>query len=582
LNINTSVQTQIESGAIPIAGIITDFAGSSRNATTPDIGAWEGNYTPVTQDIAAPSFLNNGFTTSACGLSGRTYTINITDATGVATGSLAPRVYYSINGAPYTSVGGSLTSGTTLNGVWTFSLTYAASPNDIVSYFVVAQDVAGTPNLGALPGGGFAGTSVNNVTSNPTNPFNYTVNTTLGGTYNVGVTGTFTTLTAAANAYNSACLTSSVTFVLTDPSYSANETFPIVFLNNSDASTTNSLLVIPAPANAAVITTGTTYTNSTIKFLNARYITFDGLNTGGSSLDVINTQTSTAATAVVWLASATGSVTGNNFIALKRLKVSSALTSSGKYGVLAALNSANPVVTAGPDNDNITIEGNVIDQVYYGIYAAGSGTLAAGANNGWAIISNTIGTIANNVGYRCVFLSNAQSPLVNNNSLGHIFPGASGASGVYLSAGVDGASVSQNTITNITTTVAASGTGAANGVYLGTNVINTTLDRNIITGLTNTSNTGYAARGVIVTTGTGGINNRITNNMISNISGTGGGSALYWPIGIALEGSSAGTQIDFNTVNLESTVAGLNTATASAAIYINTTGSNNIIRNNIL
>jgi hypothetical protein len=47
LNINTSTPTLIESGASPIASISDDYIGTLRNATTPDIGAWEGNYTII-------------------------------------------------------------------------------------------------------------------------------------------------------------------------------------------------------------------------------------------------------------------------------------------------------------------------------------------------------------------------------------------------------------------------------------------------------------------------------------------------------------------------------------------------------
>ena len=43
LHISETVETYLESGGIPIAGIITDFDGNPRHATTPDIGADEFN-----------------------------------------------------------------------------------------------------------------------------------------------------------------------------------------------------------------------------------------------------------------------------------------------------------------------------------------------------------------------------------------------------------------------------------------------------------------------------------------------------------------------------------------------------------
>ena len=47
LNIDPLAPTQIESGAVVVSGLTTDYAGTTRNASTPDIGAWEGNYTGV-------------------------------------------------------------------------------------------------------------------------------------------------------------------------------------------------------------------------------------------------------------------------------------------------------------------------------------------------------------------------------------------------------------------------------------------------------------------------------------------------------------------------------------------------------
>ena len=46
-HISTVVPTAVESGGRPIAGITTDFDGDARNATTPDIGADEGNFLPL-------------------------------------------------------------------------------------------------------------------------------------------------------------------------------------------------------------------------------------------------------------------------------------------------------------------------------------------------------------------------------------------------------------------------------------------------------------------------------------------------------------------------------------------------------
>ena len=55
LNIDALVPTQIESGGVVVSGITADYAGSTRNASTPDIGAWEGNYTSVPSCSGQPA-----------------------------------------------------------------------------------------------------------------------------------------------------------------------------------------------------------------------------------------------------------------------------------------------------------------------------------------------------------------------------------------------------------------------------------------------------------------------------------------------------------------------------------------------
>lgn len=172
LNIDPSIATQIDGGAIPVAGITTDFAGAARNATTPDIGAWEGPFTKA----MAPGIVSSGFSTSACNLTNRTMTLNISDASGVATGVNAPRLYYRVNFAPsYSSVQGILSSGTTTNGVWSFNLNYSAVVSDVIRYFVAMQDQSGLTGVVLVPANGGAATDVNNITI-PPNPANtYTI-----------------------------------------------------------------------------------------------------------------------------------------------------------------------------------------------------------------------------------------------------------------------------------------------------------------------------------------------------------------------------------------------------------------------
>ncbi|MES2131489.1 MAG: T9SS type A sorting domain-containing protein, partial [Bacteroidota bacterium] len=174
LNIDPSVATQVEEGATPITLVPEDYAGSTRNSSTPDIGAWEINGT-LSGDVLYPTLLAQAFTGNNCSTTARTLTVSLTDVSGIAAGSLSPRVYYKVNAGSYNSAQGTLSSGTALNGIWTFNLSYLAAPMDVISYYVVAQDIVAAPNVLASPATGFAGSSVSVITSPPTSLYSYTI-----------------------------------------------------------------------------------------------------------------------------------------------------------------------------------------------------------------------------------------------------------------------------------------------------------------------------------------------------------------------------------------------------------------------
>lgn len=190
LHINPATPTQIESGAAPIAGITDDFDGNVRSVSTPDVGADEGSFTLL--DLAAPiiTYTALGNTSST---TNRTLTATIADATGVATGALRPRIYFkkSTDGT-YVSTQCTMTGGTAQNGTYDCVIDYtlvgggSVVAGDTIQYFVVAQDTLG--NVGANPGGGFAATDVNTVTTPPTTPNSYLIiPPPLAGDYTVGI-----------------------------------------------------------------------------------------------------------------------------------------------------------------------------------------------------------------------------------------------------------------------------------------------------------------------------------------------------------------------------------------------------------
>lgn len=590
----TGTVTAIESGAITIAGLNNDIDYQQRpgpfvGAVQPDIGADE-----ISAFEGASPLINYNPLGVICSTGDRTLTANITDATGIyTTGGFVPRIYFKKNTGSYFSTAGVLSSGTSNNGTWLFTISASAmgglTLGDNVSYYIAAQDITPAGNTGANPLSGFAAVTVNSITTPPSTPNSYLISSVnLSGSYTVGTTGTYTTLTDAANAYNNACLTGPVTFVLKDALYSTAETFPVVFQNNITASATNSLLVIPAAGNAAAVTPTNANLGSVIKFLDARYITFDGLNTAGSSL-AINNSNVNSTSANIWLASGGP---GCNNIALKNMALTGGTVSSSN-GVIASVDFVIPSSTAGSDNDNITIQGNTFNNFYNGIYAAGTASVSTGGLDNWLITGNIMGPAATSTnvlfsGSGVIFYG-AVNCSVTANIIQNITTSVSGIYGVEIETDVNGFTVSQNTITNFFSYGNTNAVTAITAVYIGPGAANGVISSNSITNITSPSVDGYGARGININTGNPASNINITNNFVAGINSVAdddGVLSSYWPVGIGVEGvSTGGINIDFNSVNLYGVHPGYEGAVAnaaSAALVIGSGGGNINVRNNIL
>jgi trimeric autotransporter adhesin len=582
LDLNTTTPTQAESAATPISGITDDYSGTIRNVTTPDIGAWEGNYTPA--DLTAPAITAVAYASAACNLSTRTVTANISDVSGTATGSLAPRCYYKINASAYTSVAGTLTSGTINNGVWTFVLTYAASVGDVISHYITAQDISPAANIGAVPSAGFSATDVNNIIAPPNTPSTFTVTGTLNGLYTVGAAGTFSTLTAAALAYNTWCITGPVTFELISTTYSTStgEVFPVTFTNTPYASATNSLLIRPATGVAAVIT-GAAASAAVIKFQNAQFITMNGVNSGGSSLSVSNGNTGTSA--AIWLASTAATGPGCKTLEFNNLNLrGNSITVASNYGIVASVDGASPATTGGMDNDNIKIQNNTFVRMGNAIYATGTTSLSAGGADNWAISTNTIGpavfTTSLNLNAAGISLSGVVNAAIANNYVQNITTTGSGIAGIDLSTNVNTVTVSQNTVSTIAASGATSGLNSICGLFLGSGT-GVSVRQNVFTTIANNTS-GAGARGIIISAATASANAVFENNFIGDVYCYAGTTAATWPVGIAVEGNSGNITFDNNSVSLSGSHAAGTGTTSAVSFYMNATGGNIRLRNTIL
>jgi trimeric autotransporter adhesin len=555
LHIDPATGTQIEGGGTPIANITTDFDGDTRNVSTPDIGADEGNFTY--QDVGNPVI---GVTPLAftCSTADRTFTATIADASGVPTsGSLVPRVYYKkgLNGS-WTSSAGSLTTGSSTNGTWNFtidnSLVSGVNAGDTVYYFVVAQDISTNSNIGSSPGGA-AGTNVNSITTFPAAPESYVVAVILNGNYNVGSGGTFATLSAAVNTYNTSCLSGAVTFTLTDTAYTSAETFPIIINANSDASAVNTLTIKPAIGNAAIIR-GTEASGALIKLVGADHIIIDGSNNGGSTRDITITNTSTTTpTAIALASSGVGDGASDNVI--KNIIINTSATSTS-YGISIGGNSAG---TAGADNDNNTIQNNYISGISKGVYANGTAAASAGGSDNLIITGNTID--------------------INTTTATTI--------GIQVGNGVNGL-ISENSIS-----VETSASGQPTGISIETGFLSSSVTKNVISKALTLGTAGYGGRGITIGTGSAASDLLVANNVIYGMNGsnyTGFGNSSSMGIGIGVIGNSTtlttiagGVNLYYNSINLYGDYFGTSTTAnkITAALYVGTNASDLDVRDNV-
>jgi gliding motility-associated-like protein len=163
-----------ENAGLPISGITSDFANATRNATTPDMGALEFSGTAI--DAAAPTIALTALPNFAC-TTIPAQSIAITDNSGVNTTSgTKPRMYYkkstdanALVGNTATDNGWKYVEANNASSPYTFNMDFSIlqaplAVGDVMQYFVVAQDLNSTANVGingAVFAAGYCPSSVN-------------------------------------------------------------------------------------------------------------------------------------------------------------------------------------------------------------------------------------------------------------------------------------------------------------------------------------------------------------------------------------------------------------------------------------
>ncbi len=558
LHIANTGSTILERTGTPISSVTDDFDGQLRASFTPvDIGADAGNFT---QPDAFPPVITYTPLNNTASTSNRNLSVTITDFTGVASGTLAPRIYYRKGtSGPYVST---QCTGTQPNYTCTidYSLVGGVVTNDTIQYFVVAQDTLG--NLAANPNAGFAGTDVNNITTPPTNPNQYRIAIPYSGTLYVGSSELITSLTNAGGLFellNNNVLVGNLTVIITSDLTNETGANPLNQLTEEGSGAgTYTITIQPSGARTIEFTA----TGTGIRLTGADRVTIDGLNTGGNSLIIRNPNTSATAT----ISFSNDSL--NNTVRNATIEGAATSTSGGVIFFGSG-------TTTG--NDNNTITQNVIRNL-----SVGTGTPAYLINSSGssATVTNTNNSITNNI------LKNFTNTAISISSTGNeswtitgneIFEEAAQTSPLtgisFSSLGTN--VISQNSIHDLNTS------NSVTGIILG-DARNTTVSRNRIFSIPSTSGSNGTLTGIQFS---GSLGNpaavTIVNNMISIIPAFNNNQTIYGIRDFAYSGNTV--TIDHNTVLIGGTATGTNSTWAlvrGTNTYTTFTARNNILFNN--
>lgn len=435
----------------------------------------------------------------------------------------------------------------------------------------------------------------------------------LAGTYTVGSTGDYASLTNPGGVFDELNLsgaTGNVTFDITEDltaETGANPLNPIV----------GGYTVTIKPSGAARVISGTMASNALIRTAGASGVTIDGSLSGGTDRSLSITNLSVTAPQVVRFGSVGTATMSNN--TLKNTIITNGINTS----TAVVIHDNALAATAGYFN-NITIKNNVIKKAYMAVYAASA---AVAGNGGITVSDNDLSTAgADAIALAGIYGQGLDGAVIQNNTIGNFnATGAYARRGIWLATGAVNSVVSGNTISNINSGAAA-GSGAVgilvsstNGGYkLNTNnsidnnsitnvssastsivagiqllgssaTVSTSgvsLTRNKITNIKNSNSGGYASVGIYLNgysvAANGGVN--VMNNFISDVANYGynGTSYLDNGVGITFNGVSTGYKIYNNTINMATnqTIPGM---TAAINVPSSITGAGAIdLRNNIL
>ncbi|MGK4568317.1 beta strand repeat-containing protein [Flavobacterium sp. 3HN19-14] len=567
------MSTQVESGGATIATYTDDYDGDTRNASTPDIGADE--FTGVAVDLTCPSItyslIANDVVTATKALSN----VAITDATGVnTTTGTKPRLYFKKSTDANDASGWKFVEANGTTSPFDFTITYSllnagsVSANDIIQYFVVAQDTA-IPTV-SINSGTFAAAPTSVALTSTQFPIGGTINSytivpTLSGIKTVCPSGCdYTTLTVAGGAFaaiNTAIVTGDITLQIAGDI--TTETGAVALNEFASPYTvtikpTGSSRTISGTSSAALITLNAADRVTIDGSLGAATNTICPASTATRDLNIVNNNTGTSS-AVVWLQSSGSNGATSNTI--KNTNITGNANTTTLFGVGSGSNSIG-TSSLGTSNNNNSYVNNSISKAQIGIYSQGAS--AAAKNSGTVIRQNLLNASApNNLLRTGIFIGFDNGADVSGNNIAHLNATGTAATGIGL-----GFPLPSATTVNTYTT------------FTGNEVTGATVSNNIIDDILRTGDGSSFGICLATVTTSGAAVNTIANNSITRVSTT-AATPSDSPYGILAGGGTVGsTRIYHNSISLSG--VGSNSANTFGIAVAGTTDPTVDIRNNIV
>lgn len=412
----------------------------------------------------------------------------------------------------------------------------------------------------------------------------------LSGTYTIGASGDFPTITAAFSNLENRGVGSPITFTLLDPLYSTTtgEVFPITLRAFPGMAASRPITLSPAASNIATIV-GSSAT-SLFVFNGAKYINMDGRwNGAGTSrnLTLENTSNSASACVVQYINDAIGCNLRNTIV---RSANNGTNTTAPVFGSVYIGRTAQAIPFG---NDSISIRNNyfarsanlpytkaIVSDGQSGVFQNDAGTIdsnefngftqngvfvtpnASGNGSNWRITNNSFYDTATTTSTNAIVCINF-NPSTSSNSNGNII------SGNFIGGNAAGAPTGPGQHWNITSAIAFTGIVSSGGSGLGAQITNNTIRSiRINSGSSFTSFIGINPFNPGVVTVSGNTIGHVTdtNSILTNLSG-------------ALIGISSSTTNDITISNntlYNLNAAGNNTSCAVRGIVV-TTASNNVL-----